>query len=80
MDLNKAPIVAWTEPDQSKLLLYEPRLDAMVGRCRGRNLYFSTVVEHVIKTAEIVSLSVNTPTKTRYMVAGQASDLRMIEA
>jgi len=55
-------------------------LDAVVGRCRGRNLHFSTAVEPAIAAADMVFLSVNTPTKTKGVGAGQASDLRWIEA
>ncbi|NDC16039.1 MAG: nucleotide sugar dehydrogenase, partial [Synechococcaceae bacterium WB9_2_170] len=55
-------------------------LDAVVGRCRGRNLHFTTAVEPAIAAADMVFLSVNTPTKTKGVGAGQASDLRWIEA
>jgi UDPglucose 6-dehydrogenase len=52
----------------------------VVGRCRGRNLYFSTAVEPAIASADMVFIAVNTPTKSRGLGAGQASDLRWIEA
>ncbi|MFM8259222.1 MAG: nucleotide sugar dehydrogenase, partial [Vulcanococcus sp.] len=71
---------AWNADDLSQLPVYEPGLDAVVGRCRGRNLHFSTAVEPAIAAADMVFLSVNTPTKTRGVGAGQASDLRWIEA
>ncbi len=80
VDLNQARIDAWNDPDLSKLPVYEPGLDAVVGRCRGRNLHFSTAVDAAIAAADMVFLSVNTPTKTRGIGAGQASDLRWIEA
>jgi UDPglucose 6-dehydrogenase len=80
VDLNQARIDAWNDPDLSRLPIYEPGLDAVVGRCRGRNLYFSTAVDAAIAAADMVFLSVNTPTKTRGIGAGQASDLRWIEA
>ena len=80
VDLNAARIAAWNDPDLSKLPVYEPGLDAVVGRCRGRNLFFTTAVEEGIAGADMVFLSVNTPTKTRGLGAGQASDLRWIEA
>ena len=80
VDLNAERIDAWNDPDLSRLPVYEPGLDAVVGRCRGRNLYFSTAVEPAIAAADMVFLSVNTPTKTRGVGAGQASDLRWIEA
>jgi UDPglucose 6-dehydrogenase len=80
VDLNAARIAAWNDADLSNLPVYEPGLDAVVGRCRGRNLHFSTEVEPAIAAADMVFLSVNTPTKTKGVGAGQASDLRWIEA
>ncbi|MCP9787663.1 nucleotide sugar dehydrogenase [Cyanobium sp. Maggiore-St4-Cus] len=80
VDLNAERIAAWNDPDLSQLPVYEPGLDELVGRARGRNLHFSTVVEAAIAGADMVFLSVNTPTKTKGVGAGQASDLRWIEA
>ncbi|EDY39656.1 UDP-glucose 6-dehydrogenase [Cyanobium sp. PCC 7001] len=80
VDLNAERIAAWNDPDLGRLPVYEPGLDAVVGRCRGRNLVFSTAVEDAIAAADMVFLSVNTPTKTRGLGAGQASDLKWVEA
>jgi UDPglucose 6-dehydrogenase len=80
VDLNQARIDAWNDSDLNRLPVYEPGLDAVVGRCRGRNLHFSTEVDSAIAAADMVFLSVNTPTKLRGIGAGQASDLRWIEA
>ena len=80
VDLNQARIEAWNDADLSKLPVYEPGLDVVVGRCRGRNLHFTTAVETAIASADMVFLSVNTPTKIKGVGAGQASDLRWIEA
>ena len=80
VDLNAARIAAWNDADLNRLPVYEPGLDQVVGRCRGRNLFFTTEVEAAIAEADMVFLSVNTPTKTRGVGAGQASDLRWIEA
>ena len=80
VDLNQSRIDAWNDSDLSRLPVYEPGLDVVVARCRGRNLHFSTQVELAIAGADVVFLSVNTPTKTRGVGAGQASDLRWIEA
>ena len=80
VDLNAQRIAAWNDPDLTRLPVYEPGLDAVVGRCRGRNLWFSTEVEAAIAAADMVFLSVNTPTKTKGLGAGQASDLRWVEA
>ena len=80
VDLNQARIDAWNDEDLSQLPVYEPGLDAVVGRARGRNLTFSTEVEASIAAADMVFISVNTPTKTKGLGAGQASDLRWVEA
>ncbi len=80
VDINQARIDAWNNSDLSKLPVYEPGLDAVVGRARGRNLHFSTAVDEAISAADMVFISVNTPTKTRGLGAGQASDLRWVEA
>jgi UDPglucose 6-dehydrogenase len=80
VDFNAERIAAWNDPDLSQLPVYEPGLDAVVGRARGRKLHFSTAVEAAIAGADMVFLSVNTPTKTKGVGAGQASDLRWIEA
>lgn len=80
VDLNRDRIAAWNDADLSKLPVYEPGLDAVVARCRGRNLLFSTEVDVAIAAADMVFIAVNTPTKTRGIGAGQASDLRWVEA
>ncbi|MFU8884477.1 MAG: nucleotide sugar dehydrogenase [Cyanobacteriota bacterium] len=80
VDLNAERIAAWNDPDLSQLPVYEPGLDAVVGRARGRNLHFTTAVEEAIAAADMVFISVNTPTKTKGLGAGQASDLKWVEA
>ena len=80
VDLNAERINAWNDPDLSRLPVYEPGLAAVLGRVRGRNLHFSTAVDEAIAAADMVFISVNTPTKTRGLGAGQASDLRWVEA
>lgn len=80
VDLSAERIAAWNSADLSRLPVYEPGLDAVVGRARGRNLHFSTAVEEAIAGADLVFISVNTPTKTKGLGAGQASDLKWVEA
>ena len=80
VDLNAERIAAWNHSDLSRLPVYEPGLDQVVARARGRNLHFTTEVDAAIAAADMVFLSVNTPTKTSGVGAGQASDLRWIEA
>ena len=80
VDMNQARIEAWNDADLSQLPVYEPGLDAVMGRARGRNIEFSTAVEASIAEVDMVFISVNTPTKTKGLGAGQASDLRWVEA
>ena len=80
VDLNEERIANWNSKNLNKLPIYEPGLDAVIQRARGRNLYFSTDVETAISTADMVFISVNTPTKRKGLGSGQASDLRWVEA
>ena len=80
VDINQARIAAWNDADLGNLPVYEPGLDRVVERVRGRNLHFSTDVSASIAAADMVFISVNTPTKTKGLGAGQASDLRWVEA
>ncbi|WCM42241.1 nucleotide sugar dehydrogenase [Flavobacterium sp. CBA20B-1] len=79
VDLNEARIAAWNDSDLSKLPIYEPGLDAIVSEARGRNLFFSADVEQAIQQADMIFISVNTPTKTYGKGKGQAADLKFIE-
>lgn len=79
VDLNQARIDAWNDTDLNKLPVYEPGLDSVVADARGRNLFFSTDVEKAIDEADMIFISVNTPTKTYGKGKGQAADLKYIE-
>ena len=80
VDINKERIEAWNSNDFSKLPVFEPGLEEIVKKCRGKNLFFSDKVEESIANADIIFISVNTPTKTRGIGAGFASDLKWIES
>lgn len=79
VDLNQARIDEWNDQDLNNLPIYEPGLDAVVGEARGRNLFFSTDVDKAIAEADMIFISVNTPTKTYGKGKGQAADLKYIE-
>ncbi|MCX2680672.1 UDP-glucose 6-dehydrogenase [Galbibacter sp. EGI 63066] len=79
VDINKARIAAWNDEDVSKLPVYEPGLDEVVKEARGRNLFFSTDVDKAIDEAEMIFISVNTPTKTYGKGKDMAADLKYIE-
>lgn len=76
VDINPARILQW----QSDVLpIYEPGLDDIVRSARGRNLFFSTDIEAGIRGADIIFVSVNTPTKSFGVGAGMAADLQYWE-
>ncbi len=79
VDLNKDRIAAWNNPNVEELPIYEPGLSAIVAEARGRNLFFSTEVEEAIDEAQLIFISVNTPTKTYGAGKGMAADLKYIE-
>ncbi len=80
VDINPKRIDAWNDKDLSKLPIYEPGLDHIISECRGRNLHFSTDIEANIAKADMIFISVNTPTKTEGYGAGQAIDLKWVDA
>ena len=80
VDINKEKIKSWNDSDTTKLPVYEPGLDKIIEKCRGKNLFFSTRIEESISNADIIFISVNTPTKTKGEGAGYSSDLTWIES
>lgn len=79
VDLNEARIAAWNDKNTENIPIYEPGLSEVVAEARGRNLFFSTEVEKAIEEAEMIFISVNTPTKTYGSGKGMAADLKYIE-
>lgn len=79
VDLNTERIKAWNDENVENIPIYEPGLSAIVKEARGRNLFFSTDVEKAIDEAQIIFISVNTPTKTYGKGKGKAADLKYIE-
>ena len=75
-DIDTEKIAAW---NSDKLPIYEPGLKEIVMEARGKNLFFTTQIDEAIKEAEVIFVSVNTPTKTGGVGAGMASDLRYWE-
>lgn len=79
VDIDQRRIDAWNNLSNAPLPVYEPGLQDVLNRVRGRNLHFSTDVAGAIGAADMVFLSVNTPTKQWGHGAGSASDLTFIE-
>ena len=76
VDINEARIAAW---QSDKLPIYEPGLDEVVRVGLNRNLFFDSEVDRHIDEADIIFVSVNTPTKTFGQGAGRAADLQYWE-
>jgi UDPglucose 6-dehydrogenase len=76
VDINAEKIAAW---QSDHLPIYEPGLKEIVLSVRGKNLFFSTEIERHIAEADIIFVSVNTPTKTFGQGAGKAADLQYWE-
>lgn len=76
VDISAERIRQWNSPN---IPIFEPGLNEIVQQVRGKNLFFSTEIETGIKNADIIFVSVNTPTKTFGEGAGMASDLQYWE-
>jgi UDPglucose 6-dehydrogenase len=76
VDINQDRIDAW---ESDNLPIYEPGLDQVVREARGRNLTFSTRIDDAIRAADIIFVSVNTPTKTFGIGKGRAANLQYVE-
>jgi UDPglucose 6-dehydrogenase len=76
VDINEDRINGW---NSDRLPIFEPGLEDVVKRARGRNLFFSTDIKAGVKEAGIIFVSVNTPTKTFGEGAGMAADLQYWE-
>jgi len=76
VDLSARQIDAW---NSNTLPIYEPGLDDLVKSVRGKNLFFSTNIDDTIREADIIFVSVNTPTKTSGIGAGRAANIKNCE-
>ena len=76
VDINQEKISAWKS---GQLPIYEPDLNEMVRQARGRNLFFSSDKNQHFAVADIIFVSVNTPTKNFGQGTGKAADLQYWE-
>lgn len=79
VDINPKRIADWNSEDLDELPIYEPGLAEVVKEARNRNLFFSTDISKGITEAEMIFISVNTPTKTYGVGKGMAADLKYVE-
>ena len=80
VDVNQKRIDAWNSEDLNQLPIFEPGLADIIKRCRDKNLIFSKNIRENISTADMIFISVNTPTKKKGLGAGQALDLKYVES
>ena len=80
VDVNQERIKNWNNKDTTKLPIFEPGLEEIILTTRNINLFFSTKVKECITQADMIFISVNTPTKSKGLGAGKASDLKWVEA
>tara|TARA_Y100000589_G_scaffold326009_1_gene364979 strand:+ start:7312 stop:8736 length:1425 start_codon:yes stop_codon:yes gene_type:complete len=80
LDINEDRIKDWNNNNLDKLPVFEPGLKEIILRVRNRNLFFSTNISNAIEEADMIFISVNTPTKLQGFGAGYASDLKWVEA
>uniref|UniRef100_A0A7S2GS45 UDP-glucose 6-dehydrogenase n=1 Tax=Octactis speculum TaxID=3111310 RepID=A0A7S2GS45_9STRA len=76
VDLSERQIAAW---NSAELPIFEPGLPEVVERVRGKNLFFTTNIEQEIAEADIIFISVNTPTKQHGIGAGRAANIKNCE-
>ena len=79
VDINADRIAAWNDVNVENIPIYEPGLSDLVSQTRGKNLFFSIDVDNAIQAADMIFISVNTPTKTYGIGKGMAADLKYIE-
>ncbi len=79
VDINKKRIDSWNSIDLTKIPIYEPGLAEILSEVRNKNLFFSNDVKGAISKADIIFLSVNTPTKIKGIGKGKASNLNFLE-
>lgn len=77
VDLSQTRIDQW---NSDNLPIFEPSLDEVVEKVRGKNLFFTTNIDQGILEADLIFISVNTPTKHFGIGKGKAADLKYIEA
>jgi len=80
VDTNKSKIELWNSENLDELPIYEPGLTDLISKNRGKNLFFTSNISDSIRKADMIFISVNTPTKTKGLGAGYASDLKWVES
>uniref|UniRef100_A0AC35TYB6 UDP-glucose 6-dehydrogenase n=1 Tax=Rhabditophanes sp. KR3021 TaxID=114890 RepID=A0AC35TYB6_9BILA len=77
LDSNSDKINQW---NSDNLPIFEPGLEEIVKDRKGKNLFFSTDMNGAIAKADLIFISVNTPTKDYGHGKGMCPDLRFVES
>ncbi|TGZ67758.1 hypothetical protein CRM22_004609 [Opisthorchis felineus] len=77
VDISENVIDQW---NSDILPIYEPGLEDIVKAVRGKNLFFSTDIDKAIDEAELIFISVDTPTKKYGIGQGRAPNMANLEA
>ena len=80
VDMNQERVDAWNSSNLNQLPIFEPGLCDLIKKFRNKNLFFTTKLAESISDADMIFISVNTPTKTNGVGAGQAIDLKWVES
>ena len=80
VDIDKKKISKWNSQNLLNLPIYEPGLLEIVKKTRNKNLFFSNDIDKCIEDSDMIFISVNTPTKTKGIGAGETIDLRYVES
>ncbi len=79
VDQNPTRIKSWNHSNLDLLPVYEPGLKTVIEDTRGKNLFFSNDIDTAIRSADMIFMAVNTPTKTSGQGKGMAADLTFVE-
>lgn len=80
VDLNEEKINAWNDENLEAIPIYEPGLPEIVSKTRNQNLFFSSDINSAIQDADMIFISVNTPTKTYGRGKNMVADIKNVEA
>jgi len=75
-DVDSSKINSW---NSENLPIYEPGLDEIVKKQRGKNLFFTTDIKMAISSSDIIFISVGTPVKQRGIGSGSAAELKFVD-
>lgn len=76
VDSDQDKIKRW---NSENIPIFEPQLDDIIKRCRGRNLFFSVDIGEQIALADLIFIAVDTPTKKTGIGKGRAADMKNLE-